>query len=172
PLDYDPAATQCTTAKQVPLPKSSRDFTMPLPKATWSLRARGNFTPGFRAAALRLTLLTTALVVTAAGAAWYKHWIPWKTAAKKPSVSVAANAVNAKTSTHPGSPEAAEAQPEPSSTKVASDAPVTSPGTPPQSAGPPETPAPEAAGAAGSAVQASASNESVAQPAVRRIRPS
>jgi protein TonB len=172
PLDYDPAATQWTAAKQVPLPKSSRHFTMPLPKARWSLRARGNFTPGFRAAALRLVLLTTALVVTAAGAAWYKHWIPWRSAAKKPSVSVPASAVNAKTSTRPGSPEAAEAHPESTNTKVASDAPVTSPGSPPQSASLPNTPAPEAADAAGPAAQPSASHESAAQAAVRRTRPS
>jgi protein TonB len=172
PIDYDPAATQLPAAKQVPLPKPSRDFTMPLPKAKWSLRARGNFTPSFRAGVMRLALLTTALVVTAAGAAWYKNWIPWKTAAKKPSVSVPASPVNAKTSTPPGSQEAAEAHPESSSTNVASDAPVTSPGTPPQREAPPNTPAPEAAGAAGSAVQPSASNESVAQPALRRTRPS
>jgi protein TonB len=172
PIDYDPAATQLTAAKQVPLPKPSRDFTMPLPKAKWSLQARGNFTPSFRAGVLRLALLTTALVVTATGAAWYKHWIPWKSAAKEPSVSVPASAVNAKTSARPGSREAAEAHTESSNTKVASDAPVTSPGTPPQSAALPNTPAPEAANAAGSAVQPSASNESVAQPAVRRTRPS
>jgi protein TonB len=172
PIDYDPAATQVPAAKQLPFPKPSRGFTMPLPKAKWSLRARGNFTPDFRAAALRLTLLTTALVVTAAGAAWYKNWIPWKSAARKPSVSVPASAVNAKTSARPGSPEAAEAHSESSNTKVASDAPVTSPGAPPQSAALPNTPGPEAADAAGSAVRFPASNESVAQPAVRRTRPS
>jgi TonB family protein len=172
PIDYDPAATQVPAAKQVPFPKPSRDFTMPLPKAKWSLQARGNFTPDFRAAALRLTMLTTALVVTAAGAAWYKNWIPWKSAARKPSVSVPASAVNAKTSARPGSPEAAETNSESSNTKVASDAPVTSPGAPLQSAALPNTPAPEAADAVGSAVRFPPSNESVAQPAVRRTRPS
>ena len=172
PIDYDPAATQVSAAKQAPLPKPSRDFTMPLPKAKWSLRARGNFTPGFRAAALRVALLTTALVATAAGAAWYKHWIPWESAAKKPSASVPASPVNAKTSAQPGSPEAAEAHSESSNTKVASDAPVASPGAPSQSAALPNTPAPEAADAAGSAAQPSASDESVAPPAVRKTRAS
>jgi protein TonB len=172
PIEHDPAPTQLTAAKQVLLPKSSLDFTTSLPKAKGSLRAKGNFTPGFRAGALRLALLATALVITAAGAAWYKHWIPWKSAAKKPSVSVPASAVNAKTSTPMGSQEAAEVHSESSNTKVASDAPVTSLGMPSQSAALPNTPAPEAADAAESAAQPSASSESVAQPAVRRTPPS
>ncbi|MFI5058923.1 MAG: energy transducer TonB [Candidatus Acidiferrales bacterium] len=166
PIDHDPVPNQLL------LPKPSLDFTMSLPKAKLSFRARGSFTPGFRAGALRLALLTTALVITAVGAAWNKHWIPWKSAAKKPSVSVPARAVNAKTPTLPGSQEAAEAHSESSNTKVASGAPVTSPGTPSQSAALPNTPAPEAADAAESAAQPSASGESVSQPAVRRTPPS
>ncbi len=172
PIEHDPAPTQLTAAKQMLVPKPSLDFTMSLPKAKGSLRARGNFTPGFRAIALRLALLTTALVIIAAGAAWYKHWIPWKSEAKKPSVSVPASAVNAKTSTLMGSQEAADVHPESSNTKVASDAPVPSLGIPSQSAALPNTPAPEATDATESAAQPSASSESVAQPAVRRTPPS
>jgi hypothetical protein len=108
PIEHDSVPAQLTAAEQMLLPKPSLDFAMSLPKARRSPRARGNFTPSFRGGALRLALLTTALVITATGAAWYKHWIPWKSAAKKPSVSLPASAVNAKISTLPLSPEAAE----------------------------------------------------------------
>jgi len=158
PIEHDPVPTQLKAAEQVQLRKPSLDFTMSLLKAKRPRRARGNFTPGFRGGVLRLALLTTALVVTAAGAAWYKHWIPWKSAAKKPSVSVPAIAVNARTSLPPRSREAAKEHSEFSNTKVASDAPVTSPGMPSQAA---ESPA-----------QPFASSGSVAQPAVRRTSPS
>jgi hypothetical protein len=131
---------------------------MSLPKVKRPLRAKGNFTPGFRVGALRLVLLSTALVVTAAGAAWYKHWIPWKSAAKKPSVGVSAIAVNARTSLPPGSREAAKEHSEFTNTNVASDAPVTSPGMPSHVA---ESPG-----------QPFASSGSVPQPAIRRTSPS
>jgi TonB family protein len=167
PIEQDPAPTEMSATEQELLPKPSLAFTMPLPKTKRSLRARGNFTPSFRTGALRLALLTTALVITVVGAAWYKHWIPWNSVAKKPSVSVPASIVNAKTSTLPGSQEAAGVHSESSNTKVASDAPVTSLGAPSQSAALPNTPATEAADAAESAAQPSASSESVAQPAVR-----
>lgn len=172
PIEQDPAPTEISATGQELLPKPSLAFTMPLPKAKRSLRARGNFTPGFRAGALRLALLTTALVITVVGAAWYKHWIPWNSAVKKPAVSVPSSTVNAKTSTLPGSQEADEAHSESSNTKVASDAPVTSLDTPSQRAALPDSPATEAADAAESAAQPSASSESVAQPAVRGKTPS
>jgi protein TonB len=172
PIDHEPAPAGMSATQQALLPKPALDFPMPLPKAKRLLRARGNFTPGFRTGALRLALLTTALVITVVGAAWYKHWIPWKSAAKKPSVSALASAVNAKTTTLPGSQEAAEAHAESSNTNVASDAPVTSLGTPSQSAALPNAPAPEAGDAAEPGAQPSASSESVAQPAVSRKPPS
>jgi TonB family protein len=166
PIDYDPVPKQSLP------PKPPRDFTMSLPKAKRSRRARGSFTPGFRAGALRLALLTTALVVTAAGAAWYKNWIPWKSATIKPLTSVPAGAVTAKTPTLPASQEAAKVRSESSNTKAASEAPVTSRGTPSQSAALPNTPAPEAADATEAAAQPSASSESVARPAVKKTTPS
>jgi hypothetical protein len=153
PIELDPARIQLTAAEQMQLPKPSLDFTASLRMAKRPFRARGNFTPGFRGGVLRLALLTTALVVTAVGAAWYKHWIPWKSSAKKPSVTVPAIAVNARTSLPPGSREAAMERSEFSNVKVASDAPGTSPGMPLHAA---ESPA-----------QPFASSGSFAQPAPR-----
>jgi len=158
PIEHDHVPAQLTVGEQGQFPKPSLVLTMSLPKAKRPLRAGGNFTPGFRGGVLRLALLTTALVVTLAGAAWYKHWIPWKSAAKKPSVSVLAIAVNARASLPPGSREAAKEHLEISNTKVASDAPVTSPGMPSQTA---ESPA-----------QPFASSGSIAQSAVRITSPS
>jgi len=123
PVERDPDPTQLTAAEQALLPKPSLDFTMSLPKGRWR-RARGNFTPE---GVLRLALLTGMLVVTAAGAVWYKHWIPWKAAAKKPSVRIPAVAGSAKTPLA-GSGEAANEHLD-FTTNVASDTPVTSPGT-------------------------------------------
>jgi TonB family protein len=158
PIEHHPVPTQLTMAEQVQLPKPSLDFTMSLPKAKRRLRAGGDFTPEFRGGVLRLALLTAALMVTAAGAAWYKHWIPWKSAAKRPSVSVPAIARNAKTSLPPGNQEAAKEHPEFSNANVASDPPMTSPGMPSQ--------------AAESSAPPFASSGTVAQPAVRKTSPS
>jgi len=154
PIERDPVPTQLTMAKQVQLPTPSLDFTIALPKAKRSFRARGNFTPEFRGGVLRLALLAAALMVTAVGAAWHKHWIPWKSAAKKPP----AIAMNARTSLPPGTQEAAKERPEFSNTNVASDMPVTSPVMPSQSAE--------------SSAQILASSAPVAQPAVRKTSPS
>jgi TonB family protein len=158
PIELDYVPTQLTAAEQALLPKPSVDFTMSLPKARWRLRARGNFTPGFRGGVLRLALLTTALSVTALGAASYKHWIPWKSVAKKPSVSVPAIAANAVPALPPRSREVAKEHSEFTNTNVASDTPVTSPGMPSQVAESPSQPF--------------ASSGSVAQPAVRKTSPS
>ena len=169
PFEGDPGPTQLTTAAQMP-PKPSLDFNMLLPKAKRRLRARGNFTPG---GTLRLALLTAALVITATGAAWYKHWIPWQPAAKKLAAAVPAGPVNAKTLTQPGDLEAAEAHSESSNTQGTSGTPAPpSLSTPSQSAAKYKTPAPEAADAAESADQPSASSESEAQPIVKRTPPS
>jgi len=158
PSEHARVPTQLTMAEPVQLPTPSLDFTMSLPKAKRRLRARGNFTPDFRGGVLRLTLLTAALMVTVAGAVWHKHWIPWKSAGKKPSVSVPAIAMNARTSLPPGSPEAAREHSEFGNTNVASDAPVTSPAMPSQPAE--------------SSAQTFASSGPVAQPVVRKTSPS
>ena len=158
PIEHDYVPPQLTAAEQAQLPTPSLDFTMYLPRAKGRLRARGNFTPGFRGGVLRLALLTTALVVTALAAAWYKNWIPWTSAAKKPSVSVPAIAANASTALPQRSRRVAKEHSEFTNTNVASYAPVTSPGMPSQ--------------AIESRSQPFASSGSVAHPAVMKRSPS
>jgi len=173
PIEQDPDPAQLTAAEQGVLPKPAVDFTIRRSKARRSRRARGSFTPGFRAGALRLAFLTTALVITAVGGAWYKHWIPWKSAlAKKPSVSAPDTAVNAKTSTLPDTQEMAQVHSESNNTKVEKDAPATSRGTPSQSAVSTPTAAQEMPDAAEPSVQPSASSEPPAQPVARKASPS
>jgi len=152
PIEHDPVPAQFTPADQAQLPKPSFDFTVSLPKAR-PLWAKGNFTPGFRGGLLRLALLTAALVVTAVGAAWFKHWIPGNSAAKKPSVRVPAVAVNARTSQPRASREVALENSEFINTSVASDAPVTSPSTPLHRTEPPHQPFVSAGSAAQLAVR-------------------
>jgi TonB family protein len=152
--EHDLVAKELTAAEQaIPhLPKRSWKFSMSLPK-TGRLRARGNFTPGFRGGVLRLALLTTALAVTVLGAAWYKHWIPWKSAAKKPSISVSAVGSDAGTSPPKGSQELATGHSEFTHTNGASDTPAISRSLPSQ--------------VPGSASQPGASRGSVIRPTAR-----
>jgi TonB family protein len=172
PTEHDHIPAQRTAAEQVLLPKPALDFTKPRPKAKRSLRARGSFTPGFRAGALRLAFLTTALVITAVGAAWYKHWIPWKSVAKKPSVSIPASTVAPTTSTLPESRAVPQAHSESGNTEVDSQAPAISLSTPSRGEVSPNTPAPEVEGTAEPPTQPAASSESVAPPVVRKTPPS
>jgi TonB family protein len=168
PSESNPALMEWTAAEQAQLTKPSLDFSMSLPKAKRSLRARGSFTPNFRGGVLRLGLLTAALVVTAAGAAWYKHWIPWKSASKKPADSLSAIAANAKRSPSLGGQEEAAEHSEFSNTKMASDAPVTSPGMPSRSAALPDTVPPEPTDATEPFAQPVASTSAAAHPAAKK----
>jgi TonB family protein len=155
PIEHHRGVMELAAAvEQAQLPTPSLDFSKSLPKARRSLRARGSFTPNFRGGVLRLALLTTALLVTAVGAAWYKHWIPWKTATRKPSVTEVAN-------------ERSNLR----DAKVASDAPVTSAGLPSKSAALPNTVPPEPNNAPELAVQPGAPNNSVPRPAIRKTSP-
>jgi protein TonB len=96
----DPARWEA--AEQVPTPQSVTDFINSLPKPKrWRL-PRGGFTPEFNRVLLMLAILLVALGV---GTAWYKNWLPWKSAGAKPKKSVAYDNI-----------------------RVASDAPVTSAG--------------------------------------------
>jgi Gram-negative bacterial TonB protein C-terminal len=153
--DFDPI--ELMAAEQAILPKPASDSTMSPPKARVRIRARGNFTPGFRGGVLRLALLTTALAVTMLCAAWYKHWIPWKSAANKPSAPAAAIRANASALPPSGKREVAKEHPEFTNRNVASDAPATQPGTPSQGSA--------------SATQPVASGGSAVQPAAKKTAP-
>jgi protein TonB len=84
PIEPGVHLAEMAPAGQQKIPAPVFDFSSSLPKGKKrSFRARGNFTPGFRSGALRLALLTSALVVTMIGAAWYKHWLPWNRETKK-----------------------------------------------------------------------------------------
>jgi TonB family protein len=94
-------------AEQAQTPQTVSDFINSLPKSKrWRL-PRGGFTPEFNRVLLVLALL---LVVVVAGTAWFKNWLPWKSAAAKSKKSAVYDNV-----------------------RVASDAPVTSAGMPAKS---------------------------------------
>jgi hypothetical protein len=158
PVEPNPLPAQLTEEEEALLPKPSLDFTMPQRKAQ---RARGNFTPNFRRDAVRLTLLTVVLVVTAVGALWERHWIPWKSGARKESVGKIAKSGNGSVAPQPGNQETEKVH-------VASNAPVTSPGVQSLSVEKSSAPAPEPAGVAKSPLQTLASSGAVTQPAVKR----
>jgi hypothetical protein len=91
--------------EQVETPQSVSDFINSLPKSKrWRL-PRGGFTPEFNRVLLVLAIL---LVVAVVGTAWFKNWLPWKSAGARLK--------------------------KPSAYDVASDAPVTSAGMPAKSA--------------------------------------
>jgi hypothetical protein len=84
PIEPEVHPAEKAPATPASSPAPAFDFSSSLPKRKKrSFRARGNFTPGFRSGALRLALLTAALVVTMISAAWYKHWLPWIHETKK-----------------------------------------------------------------------------------------
>jgi hypothetical protein len=95
----DPARREA--AEQVETPQPVSDFINSLPKSKrWRL-PRGGFTPEFNRVLLVLAIL---VVVLGVGTAWFKNWLPWKSAGAKAK--------------------------NPSAYDVASDAPVTSAGMP------------------------------------------
>jgi hypothetical protein len=67
-------------AEQVQTPQTVSDFINSLPKSKrWRL-PRGGSTPEFNRAVLVLTILLVGLGV---GTAWFKNWLPWKSAGAK-----------------------------------------------------------------------------------------
>ncbi len=95
-------------AEQVETPQPVSDFINSLPQSKrWRL-PRGGFTPEFNRVLLMLAIL---LVVLGVGTAWFKNWLPWKSAGAKLKKPSAHDAM-----------------------RVASDAPVTSAGMPAKSA--------------------------------------
>jgi TonB family protein len=114
PIEPEVHPAEMASAGRQTQPTPVFDFSSSLPKRKKrSFRARGNFTPGFRTGALRLVLLTAALVVTMIGAAWYKHWLPWNREVKKIPVASWAGSVTtaaaapAPRATGPGTAEVA-----------------------------------------------------------------
>ena len=86
PLDAEIEPTWVPPAEQRPAPKPTLVFRKSLPLRKRSFRARGEFTPGFRAGVLRLAILSAMLGVLI-GTAWYKGWLPAIHQPKKISVS-------------------------------------------------------------------------------------
>jgi hypothetical protein len=102
----DPARWEA--AEQVDTPQPVTDFINSLPKSKrWRL-PRGGFTPEFNRTVLMLAIL---LLVLGLGTAWFKNWLPWKSAGAKPKRPAAYDNM-----------------------RVASDAPVTSAAMPAKSA--------------------------------------
>jgi hypothetical protein len=114
-------------------------------------------------------LLTVTLVITAIGALWEMHWIPWKAGAKKTSLSKAVNRDGENKAPLQRNREISIARSELNS-KVASNEPVTSPSLVlPRTEKPGITPEPAVAAKAPS--QILAASGSVAQPAVKKTVP-
>jgi TonB family protein len=128
-------------AEQAEPPQPVSDFINSLPRSKrWRL-PRGGFTPEFSRVVLGLAIL---VVVLGVGTAWFKHWLPWQSARAK-SGKHAAN----------------------ESMRVASDAPVTSEGTPAKSAPASNVGAPAQADGIEAPVEAASSGAPVEQPALK-----
>lgn len=144
PIERDTPPAPWESGERAQTPQTVNDFINSLPKKKrWRL-PRGSFTPGFRTGVLRLAFLAAALVVTLIGAAWFKNLLPWKRAEAKLGKTDGYNM------------------------RVASDIPVTSAGTPANSA-PVSNPA-AAAGPGGTAapVGVPSSSAPVEPPALKK----
>lgn len=139
-IESEPQPAPMTVAHPEFLTQTALDFRASLPKRKRSFRARGNFTPGFRAGALRLVVLVVALLATMTGAAWYKHWLPGMHESKKIPVASWAGGVTTITrvpgvqAAVPGTSEAQAGNSElgkdtPASSNAASKTPAMSSGT-------------------------------------------
>jgi TonB family protein len=118
-------------AEQVETPRTVSDFINSLPKSKrWRL-PRGGSTPEFNRAVLMLAIL---LVVLGVGTAWFKGWLPWKSAGAKLKKPAAYDNM-----------------------RVASDAPVTSAGMPAKSAPVSDADAPSPADGSAAPVEAASS---------------
>jgi len=73
------------------LPKSALDFEVARASAERRLKRKQKFATSGRSAALRVGLLSAALLLVAAGAAWYQHRLSWQPQPKKFSASVASS---------------------------------------------------------------------------------
>ena len=122
-LDLLHSHAQESQAQQQP------EVTVSLPNLKRMRRPRGNFTPGFFGAVLRIVSAVAAILFVVVGAAWFKHWLPWNSASTViPRGSLANVSARPKAPQSDGSSASANNSTENAGTRVASDAPVTSPG--------------------------------------------
>ncbi len=98
PHDAEIEPTWVPPPERKPAPKPTLVFRKSLPPSKRSFRARGEFTPGFRAGMLRLAILSSILAALL-GTAWYKGWLPGIHQPKKISVSSWAGGVTTPVST-------------------------------------------------------------------------
>jgi len=106
--EHDPIAMAIEQHEKALEP--AMDFHISLPKPKRSFRARGQFTPGFRAGMLRVALLSVTLAALI-GLAWYKQRLPWMHPSQKIAVSSLAGGVTSAaplSAPQPASPAAAE----------------------------------------------------------------
>ena len=103
PLDAEIEPTWVQPPEQKPTPRPTLVFRKSLPVSKRSFRARGEFTPGFRAGMLRLALLGSILAALL-GTAWYKGWLPGIHQPKKIPVSSWAGGVTTPVSTAKDTP--------------------------------------------------------------------
>ena len=103
-IETQPEPSGVPSAGQRQVPKPALVFRKSMSPPKRSFRARGEFTPGFRAGMLRMAMLSTILAALI-GTAWYKGWIPGIHQPKKTPVSSWAGGVTTRVSTVPLSPE-------------------------------------------------------------------
>ena len=95
--DQDPQAKADFLLKSDSQPKPALVFRKSMLPPKRSFRARGEFTPGFRAGMLRLAILSVTLAALI-GFVWYKRWLPWMHEPTKFAVSSFAGGVTTKVS--------------------------------------------------------------------------
>ena len=157
-----------TPANQAPVAKPAMDFQYSLPKGKRSSRARGQFTPGFRAGMLRLTVLLL-ILGGLIGVAWYKNLLPWMNGPRAFPVTPKASTAPPPVAPRPAAPASSEA-PAAKPAGANDTATSTTPAATPQNAASPNAAQPESAAANNAPTAASAPVEPAAQP-VRKAKP-
>jgi hypothetical protein len=129
------------SGEQAQTPQTVNDFIESLPKSKRWLLPRGGFTPEFNRVLLGLAIL---VVVLGLGTAWFKNWLPWKSAGAKSKKLAEYNM------------------------RVASDAPVTSAGIPGKSTPVPNEAEPAQENGTKAPVEVDSSSAPVEQPALKK----
>lgn len=147
PADYVPiaeeAAREQVAPERVRVYEPAADLAVPSPKVKRFRRPTGNFTPGFRAGALRFGLFAGALVLTIVGAASYQHWSPWGSTAKSAPIPPTPEALTAKVSALSAKPQTDSALEQANKTAPANESLRTPPVVSSQSAAPVDSRKPE-----------------------------